>query len=236
VTGIEAGKTWSRVGPEVAPTSSSASGVFTLSEYSENQGAGTWPNPPTGVYEAIAQVAVTNATTNFVSFTSIPSGYDSYEIIMSYVDPGDSAGVQRNLEFEANGYTGNTYSRVIHYITGTPANSSASSVTATVYTSAANQPAYLANVYPPIGQAARWRIPKPSSSQRHSWLTESGSGVVGRPLGTGSYVSTNSYPTSVWGIHNEINAYSWSSFGIRSEWGRYYGNGTKFTMFGIKAA
>ncbi len=48
MTGIEAGKTWSRVGPEVAPTSSSASGVFTLSEYSENQGAGTWPNPAVG--------------------------------------------------------------------------------------------------------------------------------------------------------------------------------------------
>ena len=45
MTGIEAGKTWSRVGPEVAPTSSSASGVWTLQECSENQGAGTWPNP-----------------------------------------------------------------------------------------------------------------------------------------------------------------------------------------------
>ena len=48
MTGIEAGKTWSRIGPEVVPTSSSASGVFTLSEYSENQGAGTWPNPAVG--------------------------------------------------------------------------------------------------------------------------------------------------------------------------------------------
>jgi len=48
VTGIAAGKTWSRIGPEVAPTSSSASGVWTLQEYSENQGAGTWPNPTLG--------------------------------------------------------------------------------------------------------------------------------------------------------------------------------------------
>ena len=45
MTGIEAGKTWSRIGPEVAPTSSSASGVWTLQEYSENQGANSWPNP-----------------------------------------------------------------------------------------------------------------------------------------------------------------------------------------------
>jgi len=48
VTGIEAGKTWSRIGPEVAPTLSSASGVWTLQENAENQGAGTWPNPPIG--------------------------------------------------------------------------------------------------------------------------------------------------------------------------------------------
>ena len=55
MTGITAGKTWSRVGPEVAPTSSSASGVWTLQEYSENQGAGTWPNPVVawlGVFDA----------------------------------------------------------------------------------------------------------------------------------------------------------------------------------------
>lgn len=230
------GENGSVIGPQNLPTSSVASGVWSLGEVAEAQRDSIWPNPATGVYEAIAQVAVTNATTSFVSFTSIPSGYDSYEIVMSYVDPGESAGVQRTLEFEANGYTGNTYSRVIHQIQGFPNNSTSNSWTSTVYTSASNQPAYLAEVYPPIGQAARWRIPKPSSSQRHSWLTESGSGVVGRPLGTGSYESTNSYPTSRWGIHNEVNAYSWSSFGIRSEWGRYYGNGTKFTMFGIKAA
>ena len=46
MTGIEAGKTWSRVGPEVAPTSSSASGVWLLNEVAENQA--NWPQPPTG--------------------------------------------------------------------------------------------------------------------------------------------------------------------------------------------
>ena len=230
------GENGSVVGPQNLPTDSVASGVWSLGEVAEAQRDAIWPNPKAGVYEAIAQIVVTNATTNFVNFTSIPSGYDSYEIIMSYVDPGDTAGTQRNLEFEVNGQTGNTYSRVIHYIMAQPTKATASSATSTVYTSAANQPAYLANVYPPIGQAARWRIPNPSSNQRHSWMVESGTGIVARPLGTGSYESTDSYPSNIWGIHNEINAYVWSSFGIRSEWSRYYGNGTKFTMFGIKAA
>jgi hypothetical protein len=48
MTGIASGKPWSRIGPEVAPTLSSASGVWTLQEYSENKGAGTWPNPTLG--------------------------------------------------------------------------------------------------------------------------------------------------------------------------------------------
>ena len=49
MTGIEAGKTWSRVGPEVAPTASAASGIWTLQEASENLGAGVWPLPKEGL-------------------------------------------------------------------------------------------------------------------------------------------------------------------------------------------
>ena len=46
MTGIEAGKTWSRIGAEVAPTSSAASGVWgSLNEVSGYVGAGTWPAP-----------------------------------------------------------------------------------------------------------------------------------------------------------------------------------------------
>jgi len=43
VTGISAGKAWSRIGAEVAPTSSAASGVWQIGEVAENVGAGTWP-------------------------------------------------------------------------------------------------------------------------------------------------------------------------------------------------
>ena len=56
MAGIEAGKTWSRIGAEVAPTSSAASGVWgDLNEVAENVGAGTWPAPQ-GDYEAISTV------------------------------------------------------------------------------------------------------------------------------------------------------------------------------------
>lgn len=49
MTGISSGKTWSRIGPEVAPTASAASGVWTLQEASENLGAGVWPLPKEGL-------------------------------------------------------------------------------------------------------------------------------------------------------------------------------------------
>ena len=54
MTGISAGKTWSRIGAEVAPTSSAASGVWQIGEVAENVGAGTWPAPAED-YEVIAQ-------------------------------------------------------------------------------------------------------------------------------------------------------------------------------------
>ena len=51
MAGIEAGKTWSRIGAEVAPTSSAASGVWgDLNEVAENVGAGTWPAPFFGAW------------------------------------------------------------------------------------------------------------------------------------------------------------------------------------------
>ncbi len=49
MAGIEAGKTWSRIGAEVAPTSSAASGVWgDLNEVSEYIAGGTWPAPKDG--------------------------------------------------------------------------------------------------------------------------------------------------------------------------------------------
>ncbi len=48
MTGISAGKTWSRIGAEVAPTGSAAPGVWQIGEVAENVGAGNWPAPANG--------------------------------------------------------------------------------------------------------------------------------------------------------------------------------------------
>ena len=79
MTGIAAGKTWSRVGPEVAPTSSSASGVWLVNEAAENQGAGTWPQP----FDPESYVAIgtfSGSSTSSVEFTSIPTKYSTLRV------------------------------------------------------------------------------------------------------------------------------------------------------------
>ena len=73
MTGISAGKTWSRIGAEVAPTSSDASGVWQMQEVAENVGAGTWPTHVKGTMEFIAQYVADGSTGEF-EFTSTFSG------------------------------------------------------------------------------------------------------------------------------------------------------------------
>ena len=108
MTGIEAGKTWSRIGPEVAPTSSAASGVWTIQEYSENQGAGTWPNPVVawlGVFDASFYTSAPYYPgsccddQNNVFITSrgtVASGYSG-----GAVSKVNSSGVMTNTMFQA---------------------------------------------------------------------------------------------------------------------------------------
>jgi hypothetical protein len=80
MTGIEAGKTWSRIGPQVAPTSSAASGVWQIQEASEYIGAGTWPEPPKD-YELFS---TTNVTTDVQSVTisSIPQTHRDLKLVI----------------------------------------------------------------------------------------------------------------------------------------------------------
>ncbi len=81
MTGIEAGKTWSRIGPEVAPTSSAASGIWMLNEAAEYIGAGTWPVPQ-GAWEVIS-TTVADGTTATYNFTSIPQTYRDLRLVVS---------------------------------------------------------------------------------------------------------------------------------------------------------
>ena len=88
--GIESGKTWSRIGAEVAPTSSAASGVWgSLNEVAGYVGAGTWP---THVAVSWAHIATLTPTTGqSVTFTSIPATYQHLVVKASIVSTGGDA-------------------------------------------------------------------------------------------------------------------------------------------------
>jgi len=102
MTGISAGKTWSRIGPEVAPTSAVASGVWTLQEYSENQGAGTWPNP-TGDWDLIADIQNSTASLTKFEFTGIPQDYKHLQMVII----GTGSGSGDNMYLDINNNSGN---------------------------------------------------------------------------------------------------------------------------------
>jgi hypothetical protein len=73
MTGIEAGKTWSRIGAEVAPTDSAASGVWgSLNEVAGYVGAGTWPAVYIPGYILFAAVSPTGGSAGPVTISNIP--------------------------------------------------------------------------------------------------------------------------------------------------------------------
>ena len=87
MAGITAGKTWSRIGTEVAPTSSAAAGVWgDLNEVAENVGAGTWPKVLNSDMEVISTSTATAAS---VTFTSIPQTYKHLWFVWTI--PGNSS-------------------------------------------------------------------------------------------------------------------------------------------------
>jgi len=123
VTGIAAGKTWSRIGPEVAPTSSSASGVWTLQEAAENEGAGTWPSPPIHM-EFISKI-VMNGTSTAVSFTSIPQKYRHLRVVMAN-GRRDSSGNRIYVNYNGDTTAGNYGWQVTYNLGGGGVSSGAS--------------------------------------------------------------------------------------------------------------
>jgi hypothetical protein len=78
MTGIEAGKTWSRIGPQVAPTSASASGVWQIQEASEYIGAETWP-VPAGPVVLLGETHSLGSVATY-TFGSIPQTYKALEL------------------------------------------------------------------------------------------------------------------------------------------------------------
>ena len=85
MTGISAGKTWSRIGAEVAPTSSASSGVWQMQEVAENVGAGTWPSPQLEGFEKIGSTNAGGSTS--VTFTGIDSTkYQTYMVVWKTIN------------------------------------------------------------------------------------------------------------------------------------------------------
>lgn len=80
MTGIASGKTWSRIGPEVAPTDSAASGVWLLNEVSENQA--NWPQPVQSAFEWLAGFTA-NGSTDTYTFSNIPQTYGALKLVVS---------------------------------------------------------------------------------------------------------------------------------------------------------
>ena len=119
MTGISAGKTWSRIGAEVAPTSSAASGVWQMQEVAENVGAGTWPTHVKGTMEYIAKYVADGSTGEF-EFTAIPQTYRSLRIVMSQ---GKRVGSGTNVGIWFNGdSTSGNYGYASMYGSGTNSN------------------------------------------------------------------------------------------------------------------
>ena len=232
MTGISAGKTWSRIGAEVAPTSSAASGVWQMQEVAENVGAGTWPAPAAGVFECIAKETVSGSSTTSVEFTSIPaSTYDNIEVVVSWVPAtsDSTSGISWSLEIETNGEAGNNYGVAWNGASGASSSASASN-TAYLYGS---QPFYMGYTNYQNGLFNRQRWTNINTSTYHSGHTVSGGGVSGQPLG-------HAYQTLYWydkyGVNSQSSSSALSSIKFVSEWSRVIEAGTTFTMFGIKSS
>ena len=105
MAGIESGKTWSRIGAEVAPTSSAASGVWQIQEVAENVGAGTWP-APMEAYELLSTTTVSVAT-DTISIGTIPQDYRDLKMVVraaSRLTYGEFAFVQLNGDSTGGNY------------------------------------------------------------------------------------------------------------------------------------
>jgi hypothetical protein len=137
MAGIEAGKTWSRIGAEVAPTDSAASGVWgDLNEVAENVGAGTWPTHIKGTMELIAEFVGGSypGVSGDVAFTGIPQTYRSLRIVMANgkrAAAGDTFGLTFNGDTTTANYsycgfyntsTNATYSTMSSYASYTTGN------------------------------------------------------------------------------------------------------------------
>lgn len=133
MTGIEAGKTWSRIGPQVAPTSSAASGVWQLNEVAEYQGAGTWPQP-LGDYELFSTTTV-GTDVQSITIGSIPQTHRDLKIVVRAATTdtvSDTTWIQPNADTTTANYK-------LFALENTKSGSGAGSQTYTFYSNGTGQ-------------------------------------------------------------------------------------------------
>lgn len=99
------GENGSVIGPQNLPTSSVASGVWSLGEYSEAQRDGIWPNPIED-FELIATQTL-SSTASTITFNSIPQTYMNLQLVVraaSRLLHGDFTNLRYNSSTDNNDY------------------------------------------------------------------------------------------------------------------------------------
>ena len=220
------------IGPDNVPTTSAASGVWSLGEIAEARRDDIWPKPKAGVFECIAKETVSGGSTTSVEFTSIDSAtYVNLEVIVTWVPAtsDSSAGISWALEIETNGETGNNYNRC--WIAGS-GKSTDSSITTTGYLYA-TQPNYMGYTQYQNGLFNRQRWSSAGASTSHITHTLSGSGIPNQPLGPSGQ---DSFWYDNYGMATTHYLDPLTSIKFVSEWSRVIEDGTTFTLFGIKTS
>ena len=219
MTGISAGKTWSRIGAEVAPTSSAASGVWQMQEVAENVGAGTWPAPKAGTFEPIATIG--SGYSNY-TFTSIPQTYQDLEIRMflpgtsvTWGEPEMQANSAGTFYYLENGWAVYDGSSTSNY------QSSSRNYARIGWTMATEVSQYI-NIF--INNYAATGIYK---SWRSTQFTEVGGGTNPSTQNYGAVVNHGGTLAT-----NSTNAITEIKFSSSS--GSSWPSGTTITLFGIK--
>ena len=110
------GDNGSVIGPTNTPTSSVASGVWSLGELAEAERDSIWPAPKTTM-EFIAKVGPADGSTNTVSFTSIPQTYRNLRLVMSNGRRDSSSNAGISIQYNGNTTAGD-YGWVVFYALG----------------------------------------------------------------------------------------------------------------------
>jgi len=217
VTGIAAGKPWSRIGPEVAPTSGTASGVWTLNELAENEGAGSWPAPQFGTYEWLGGYNFSSSTTGLISFTSLQTNVYSEYVLRVAMSKVYTSRPLVNLNSGAyNTVNRHSFSQDGGQVYGWREGSGNTTIPKVMQQIAYGELSFITNMSNPS-----------STTIRTGTATQAGAGWS--TAGGGNVSQTQETGISYNGSQNPI-----TSIYVQEGTGQYFDAGTTINLFGIK--